>query len=232
MRPNPLLFRMEEKEFPKLSEGKQPATQADPSNGNPAMKNTLWAEKKNLFPNAPPPVRPTAEQLKALEQPAEVVWERWDVDNPRFRASDHFNKFTGKYKCPHPRCTKSFGSGNALVAHITAAHPKKVIRVECPTCLKKFDSITALAQHSESQGVKCQVRNTGEFRQFMDQLTGGIVDTPDVHEDGTNKYVVPEEAGRVFNRDDMHERAQKIMRDRIRAEAERKKNYTNPNVQW
>lgn len=232
MRPNPLLFRMQERDFPQLPGEKQPATQANPGNGNPASTDTPWAEKKNLFANAPPPVRPTAEQLKAIEKPAEVAWEKWDINNPRFRATDHFNQFTGKYKCPHPRCPKSFGSGNALVAHIPAAHPKKALRVECPTCLRKFDSITALTQHSESQGVKCEVRKTEEFRQFVDQLTGGIVDTADLHDDGTNKYFVPEEAGRVFNRDDLQERARKIMRERIREEAERKKNYSNPNIQW
>ncbi|KAM7212557.1 hypothetical protein V8F06_012054 [Rhypophila decipiens] len=203
MRPNPLLFRKQERDFPELP-----------------------SQKQQAVPTEPP---------EAIQQPAtftQTVWEDWDPNNPRFRAQNHYNKFTGSYKCPHPRCPKSFGSGNALVTHISAAHRKNAIRVECPTCLRKFDSITALTQHAESQANKCNVRETDEYRQFMDQLSGGIVDTAEKHADGTNKYTVPEDAVRAFGPQQLWERAQKAKQDRLERELERLKNYVPENVNW
>jgi hypothetical protein len=58
--------------------------------------------------------------------------------------------------------------------------------------------MAAITQHAESQGVRCTIRDTDGFRQFLDQLTAGIVDTTEKNADGTEKYTVPEEAREVF----------------------------------
>ena len=73
-----------------------------------------------------------------------------------------------------------------------------MVKVQCPGCSKWFDSMTAITQHAESQGVRCAIRKTNGFRQFMDQLTAGLVDTAGRNEDGTVKYTVPDEAREVF----------------------------------
>lgn len=54
--------------------------------------------------------------------------------------------------------------------------------------------MAAITAHVESQGVRCKIRETSGFRQFVDQLTGGIVDTKEKHGDGTEKYAVSDEA--------------------------------------
>lgn len=58
--------------------------------------------------------------------------------------------------------------------------------------------MAALVAHASSQSVRCNVRHTDGYRQFLDQLTAGIVDTTEKHGDGTEKYAVPEEARAQF----------------------------------
>ncbi len=70
--------------------------------------------------------------------------------------------------------------------------------MQCPRCSKWFDSIAALTAHAESQGVRCVLRETNGYRQFLDQLTAGILDTTERHDDGTEKYSVPAEARNTF----------------------------------
>ena len=66
--------------------------------------------------------------------------------------------------------------------------------MQCPHCQKWFDSTAALTQHAESEGVRCNIRETESYRVFLDQLTAGMVDTKEKHEDGTLKYEVSKEA--------------------------------------
>jgi hypothetical protein len=64
-----------------------------------------------------------------------------------------------------------------------------------------FTSITAITQHCESESTSCRIRHSENFRAFLNQLTAGICDLDGLHgADGTNRYVVPEEAARVFGR--------------------------------
>lgn len=58
--------------------------------------------------------------------------------------------------------------------------------------------MAALVTHASSQSVRCNIRHTDGYRQFLDQLTAGIVDTTETHGDGTAKYAVPEEARKTF----------------------------------
>jgi hypothetical protein len=58
--------------------------------------------------------------------------------------------------------------------------------------------MAALTAHAESQGVRCVLRETSGYRQFLDQLTAGILDTTEKHVDGTEKYSVPAAARATF----------------------------------
>ncbi len=56
------------------------------------------------------------------------------------------------------------------------------------SCLKSFNSTTALAAHATSSSVRCQVRKADDFAQALDVITGGVLDVDGHHDDGTIKY--------------------------------------------
>jgi hypothetical protein len=64
-------------------------------------------------------------------------------------------------------------------------------KLRCPGCLRQYQSATALVQHAESQAVKCQIRDSQEYKTAVDQITGGFVDTAGRHKDHTVRYIAP-----------------------------------------
>lgn len=77
-----------------------------------------------------------------------------------------------------------------LIQHLKSpAHMKTKLR--CPGCLRQYQSATALVQHAESQAVKCQIRDSQEYKLAVDQITGGFVDTAGRHQDNTVRYIAP-----------------------------------------
>jgi hypothetical protein len=64
-------------------------------------------------------------------------------------------------------------------------------KLRCPACLRQYQSATALVQHAESQAIKCQIRESNEYKAAVDQITGGFVDTAGRHQDHTIRYVAP-----------------------------------------
>jgi len=47
--------------------------------------------------------------------------------------------------------------------------------MKCPTCLKYFQSTTALISHCESPAAKCQINKTDNFNIFLDRMSGGFL---------------------------------------------------------
>lgn len=82
--------------------------------------------------------------------------------------------------------------------HLRSAVHAGLIRVQCPRCCRWFDTMSALTAHVESQGVRCDIRKTKGYTEFLDQATAGIVDMVGVHADGTKKYAVTESAREFF----------------------------------
>ncbi|KAK4238498.1 hypothetical protein C8A03DRAFT_43772 [Achaetomium macrosporum] len=148
---------------------------------------------ENLAPGSPAAMRPTANQPQA--QPA---WPLHDPRKPGWNAKDYYVKYSDKYRCPHDGCTKLFKNATGLRDHLLSPAHNIPVKVQCPRCCRWFESMAAITQHAESQGVRCNIRETDGYRQFLDQLTAGIVDTTEKNEDGTEKYTVPEEARKVF----------------------------------
>jgi hypothetical protein len=64
-------------------------------------------------------------------------------------------------------------------------------KFRCPSCLRQYQSATALVQHAESQAVKCQIRESQEYKNAVDQITGGFVGTAGRHIDHTVRYTAP-----------------------------------------
>jgi len=64
-------------------------------------------------------------------------------------------------------------------------------KLRCPACLRQYQSATALVQHAESQAIKCQIRDSAEYKTAVDEITGGFVDTAGRHQDHTVRYTAP-----------------------------------------
>ncbi|KAJ9148445.1 hypothetical protein NKR23_g5087 [Pleurostoma richardsiae] len=201
-----------------------------------------WASSENaqkLFPNAP---QQTLDDLHRdpTKPPAETqeVPNPHDPSAPGFNPNTYFSPYTKKYMCPHLNCYKKFNQGNALVGHLnSAAHCGT--RVQCPQCLKYFGSTTALVQHTESNGVRCHMKHQDDYRDFLEQLTGGLTDTGGMHRDDTVRYVVTDDAietfgpanGLVTFRQRSQAAAEKVVNDAV----EWKKNYWKTRadkIQW
>ncbi|KAK0635360.1 hypothetical protein B0T17DRAFT_39101 [Bombardia bombarda] len=172
-----------------------------PDNEEPKPANP-WAAKKNLFPNAPPPTRATPEQLQAIREPArtkETAWPEDHPNNPNFDIGKYYVQYLQKYKCPQNRCPKSFPSGAGLVAHLRSDAHNTSVKVQCPHCKKWFNDMSGLMQHAESQGVRCKIQTTTEYRPFLSQLTAGVIDTVDSpNGSGPVVYTVPEDARNIL----------------------------------
>ena len=119
-----------------------------------------------------------------------------------------------------------------ITGHLASdVHRRPMRNYQCPHCLRYFKSTAALTQHSESQGRKCEIRNTAEFRPFLDQLTAGIADLVGVHEDQTNRYVVTKTAIEKYGDED---RVQRAMNEQFRRGIEEKDGnyYHGKNIEW
>lgn len=77
----------------------------------------------------------------------------------------------------------------AFIQHLkSAAHINEKLR--CPNCLNYFGSSAALTQHCESQGVRCRIREAGNYESTVDEITIGMGRVAGLHKDNTVKYAV------------------------------------------
>ncbi len=82
-------------------------------------------------------------------------------------------------------------SETAFIQHLKSpAHRNE--KLSCTGCLRYFATATALTQHSESQGVRCKVRETDNYGGVVDEVTGGTARTAGRLDDDTIKYEVAE----------------------------------------
>jgi hypothetical protein len=87
---------------------------------------------------------------------------------------------------------KSLENRTGLIQHLKSpAHMDAQLR--CPGCLRQYASATALVQHAESQAIRCQIRDSNEYKMAVNAITGGFVDTAGRHEDDTIRYVAPDD---------------------------------------
>ncbi|KAF5024024.1 hypothetical protein F66182_3911 [Fusarium sp. NRRL 66182] len=180
-----------------LEKDRFPGLRAPNTGGQASKENkppSSWSSGKNLFPDAPAAQRPTQQQLRSATAPsARTTYDLMSIDNPshpNFNSGRYYCAFTDKFNCPINRCGKSFKKGIGLVSHLKSeAHSEE--RYRCPYCLNTFGSLVSITQHVESNGSRCQIRNTDQVGSFLDSLTGGMLEvSKDTHEDGTVKYEV------------------------------------------
>ncbi|RKF55280.1 putative c2h2 finger domain-containing protein [Golovinomyces cichoracearum] len=96
-----------------------------------------------------------------------------DPYSPQFRAENFFVPLLMKFKCPHRFCGKSFENRPAFMRHMKSqTHRSR--ELQCRGCLKYFGSATALIQHSESQSLRCRIRELPDYEQVVDIMTSGV----------------------------------------------------------
>ncbi|KAM5344840.1 hypothetical protein ACJ41O_010702 [Fusarium nematophilum] len=202
-KPDPFMF--EKNQFPKLSApgaALAPGSSTDKDDKGKGKAAGAWSQGKNLFPNASPAQRPTADQLQAATSPSpRQQFECLDPnhpDHPSFNVARCYSAYTDKYGCPIVGCGKVFKNSRGLIGHLrSTAHSETKYR--CPYCLNIFRSLAAITQHAESNGSRCRLRDTDTYDAYLDQLTAGMVDVSlERNDDGTLKY----EMSKSFRRGD------------------------------
>ena len=98
-------------------------------------------------------------------------------------------------------------------------------KLQCRHCLRYFATFTALTQHSEAQGVRCNIRETDFYDQALNDITAGVSKVAGRHADETVRYAIQEvDEKKLENmaRDmaDHHKKVKEAM-------AEAKRNYWN-----
>lgn len=142
----------------------------DTSNTNPLPPS---ARPENLDPNHPhthiqtaPPKRPVPSRLD--------LHRYWDP-------------IQSCYICPSFKCGQRIPHIAAFEDHLRSG-VHVVERVECPSCLKKFKTTTALVAHAESGSVKCDLRNSAEYDLALRNITAGMIRVDGTWRDGSVKY--------------------------------------------
>ncbi|KAH6723650.1 hypothetical protein BKA61DRAFT_664372 [Leptodontidium sp. MPI-SDFR-AT-0119] len=172
------------------------ATQNSAPNANIKPAQSPWGSR-NLFPDAPPAVAPPADLLSSLSistpaTPAKV-YKNFDPDDPSFKANRYYVDVIGKWKCPHQGCNSSFKTANSFIGHLKSpAHSDE--KFQCLKCYRYYNSATALTQHAESQGVRCNVRDTDDFESVVRGITAGTTTTNGRLADDTVRYEINPDA--------------------------------------
>ncbi|KAK4177695.1 hypothetical protein QBC36DRAFT_370938 [Triangularia setosa] len=200
-RPDPVAFQM-------VSLGEKNDLLTGPGSDHPEQESDV-GDMKVLFPSytspaptitgsgAASPARPTPAQVQGWREPqTRPVYDKNDPRNSTWDPKDYWIQWTRKYKCPRDRCPKSFPTGNGLRNHLLT-HPSTGFQVQCPVCSKWFDTNTALAQHVESEGSRCKIRESEDYGRFLCQFTAGMVDT-NTGPGGMNVYTLSAQAKQTF----------------------------------
>jgi len=125
------------------------------------------------------------------------------------------NKVSGSYK-----------SQNTFITHLKSpAHSDE--KYQCLKCLRIYDSLTALTQHSESQGVRCNVRETDDFESVIRAITADTTTTNGRMADDTIRYEINPDA--ELSKTKMTENYRAAEREKNEA---RKRYWDNREIKW
>ncbi|KAJ4993228.1 C2H2 type zinc finger protein [Stagonosporopsis vannaccii] len=154
----------------------------------------IWSDRnakstsKALFPDAKP--TPVTKEFSIAAHDEQMEREHginimktrfWDPQSPDWNPERFYDSVISKYNCPFV-CELTSATPADLSRHINSNH--RLTRMKCPTCLKYFQSTTALIAHCESRGAKCQINRTENFNIFLDRMSGGFL--------GVNEEVRPD----------------------------------------
>jgi hypothetical protein len=91
--------------------------------------------------------------------------------------------------------SSKFDKASSFTAHLRSPAHKLSIEFKCPRCLRFYSSMAAAMQHCEAARRTCIIRETGNFRQFVDHVSGGMLDglngATECLSDGSPRFLVP-----------------------------------------
>lgn len=110
------------------------------------------------------------------------------------KTGDLWDSIREMYVCPGSTCGRMFKDHDAFYDHLLSpAHVGG--HQTCPSCLNRFNSVSAWVNHAESGSKGCQVRKSYNYNQVMREMTAGLLGAGGHLEDGTVKYVAPGDEG-------------------------------------
>ncbi|MCJ1393171.1 hypothetical protein MMC18_006043 [Xylographa bjoerkii] len=115
-------------------------------------------------------------------QPVEAI----DPTSPNYNP-DAFKTILDTWKCPYPRCGKSFPSRQAFTGH-QSSQAHKGVDHRCPECLRIYQDATALTQHMEASSARCRIKLSKDYDKIVGMVSGGIIRVDGQHVDGTVRY--------------------------------------------
>src|SRR3569833_60359 len=83
--------------------------------------------------------------------------------------------------------------------------------------MRFFSTATGLTSHAENSTARRRIRDSDNYRQFIDQLTAGLTDVDGRHTDDSVRYVVPENAAAPFMEALTGDRDRLLMTESLRA---------------
>lgn len=109
-------------------------------------------------------------------------------------AYDVINFFDGilhEYVCPSSRCALKFDTAKEFQDHLIGpAHTGGSTR--CPLCFRIFRSAFALVAHCENSTTRCKINQSANYNQILREITGDLIGTEGLAEDGSVLYVTDE----------------------------------------
>ncbi|KAI4217857.1 MAG: hypothetical protein LQ349_008984 [Xanthoria aureola] len=105
------------------------------------------------------------------------------------------NPATGEWDCPYHKCKFTALRRQDLDVHLDDRNQNGHLGfgLQCPSCLKRFKTASAMVAHFESPTVRCNIRDSKEYSEILYFVSGGHLDVSGRHSDGTNRLVVPKD---------------------------------------
>ncbi|KAL8768778.1 MAG: hypothetical protein Q9209_005066 [Squamulea sp. 1 TL-2023] len=108
------------------------------------------------------------------------------------------NVITGEWECPYFKCGFKALLRQDLEAHFDDRNNgHRGFEYQCPSCLKRFKTASAMMAHLESPTVRCTIRESKGFGNILHLVSGGHLNISGRHNDGTNRLVVPKDPAKT-----------------------------------
>lgn len=94
---------------------------------------------------------------------------------------------------------KKYKAAHALTGHLQSLAHKPKVEITCPRCCQRFNTMTAAMNHAEAPlNRKCDIQYDENFRQFVYQASGCILDIAGEMLNGQPRFVNVGEDDRIF----------------------------------
>ncbi|KAL8696447.1 MAG: hypothetical protein Q9201_007654 [Fulgogasparrea decipioides] len=108
------------------------------------------------------------------------------------------NAITGLWECPYYKCRYKCELRQDLEAHFSDRNNgHRGYENNCPSCLRRFKTASALMAHLESPTIRCKIRESKTFNNVLHVVSGGHLNVDGRYNDGSHRVVAPKDAGKT-----------------------------------